>query len=157
MGDMSFEEWQLEKANGELAHKSSESESAFRQISDRLFESLVAGARAQGAEIIRGEEWVYRHLGPGKRSSNIGDVLLFKKEVSRSDVHEELRHFWQRREKYLSDVKDAQEQEYLLEIDAKKYLINNRQKLKIPRSETEETIKELEHYENLLKTYREGL
>ena len=148
-----YKEW-LEGKEKDLFHKQLSEESPFKPISDEVFNSLVAGAKAQGATIIKGGEWAESHLEGNKRASNIGDWLIFKDEVSKSDVHEELRHFWQRKNGFAEDVSDPDEHDMLCEIDAKKYLINNAKKLKIPRKETAETRRELEHYEELLAKYR---
>lgn len=150
------QEWKSLKAtyHKELYHKPITKNSPFKQISDKEFESLVAGARAQGAIIIRGTEWAEKHLGNNRASSIGNDILVFKKAVSRSDVHEELRHFWQRRTGFMSNIIDFPEYEILCEIDAKNYLITNRKKLRIPRAETEETMRELAKYEEDLKRLR---
>lgn len=166
MGE-TYNEWVERKSNSELFSSKEGSiitvqnrkpanpdNTNFVRISDKMFESLVAGARAQGATIIRGNS-VAEGLLKNSRASCIGEVLVFKEDVCKTDVHEELRHFWQGKNSLFSN-EPSEIIETLREIDAKEYLIKNAKKLKIPRTETEETKKELEYYKKELERIQNG-
>ena len=156
--DVTYSEWvkQKETTLTELNRKTVTGNTNFKPISKSMFDKLTINAKKQGATIIRGGEFANSRLVGNKRASAIGDILVFREDASKSDVHEELRHFWQYRTGFLKSENDAIKREYLLEIDAKKYLIRNAKKFKIPRVETQETKRELEVYENALKIYEMG-
>ena len=156
--DVTYSEWVKQKATtlSELNRKTVTENTNFKPISKAMFDKLTINAKKQGAAIIRGGEFANSRLVGNKRASAIGDILVFREDASKSDVHEELRHFWQYRTGFLNSENDAVKKEYLLEIDAKKYLIRNAKKFKIPRVETQETKRELEVYENALKIYEMG-
>lgn len=125
-------------------------------ITDDKFDKLTIKARKNGALIIRGTEEVEKHLNDfGAAAANIGDVLLFRKDVCISEVLEETYHFEQNLRKQ-NDDKGEPLRSILNEIDAKEYLINNSKKYKIPRNEIEITMKQLEYYKNALKEVMEG-
>lgn len=125
-------------------------------ISDKTFDKLTIKARKNGALIIRGTEEVEKHLDDvGAAAANIGDVLLFRKDVCISEVLEEIHHFEQNLKKQ-NDDKGEPLRSILNEIDAKEYLINNSKKHKIPRNEIEIIMKQLEYYRNALKEVVEG-
>lgn len=131
------------------------SQDEFQGISDERFEQLTISARKSGAQIIRGTEEVERHLDEvGASASSIGDILLFRKKVTISDVLEESFHFFQHKNGVNAD-KPEPLRSFLNEIEAKEYLIKNQNKYKIPRAETEVTqqqIKELKkQIDELLK------
>ncbi|MBQ1985380.1 MAG: hypothetical protein II230_03625, partial [Clostridia bacterium] len=144
--DVTYSEWVKQKATtlSELNRKTVTENTNFKPISKAMFDKLTINAKKQGAAIIRGGEFANSRLVGNKRASAIGDILVFREDASKSDVHEELRHFWQYRTGFLNSENDAVKKEYLLEIDAKKYLIRNAKKFKIPRVETQETKRELE-------------
>ena len=128
-------------------------ESNFRPVSDQLFSPLTAAARAQGADVIRGGEYADSRLTNGRRAVTLGDLLVFGKDVCKSDIHEELRHLWQNRTGFNMDISDEYERALRNEIDAKEYLIEHARDLAIPRMETYETTRELELYQNALEVY----
>lgn len=126
-------------------------------ISEKRFIELTITARKMGAQILRGEEAVEQHLDRMEAAaSTIGDTILFRKDVSISEVIEETYHFIQNKEGINID-KPEPLRTYLNEILAKQYLIQNAKKLKIPREENELTIKQLEHYKELLNEYKKEM
>lgn len=139
-----------------LLRKETDSRKNLKFISDATFDKLTIKARKNGAFIMRGTEEVEKHLNDlGAAAANIGDVLLFRKDVCISDVLEETYHFEQNLKK-LNDDKGEPLRTILNEIDAKEYLINNYKKYKIPRNEIDITKKQLESYKNQLKKVMKG-
>ena len=139
----------------EMYRKKDASRNDYKMISEDTFAKLTIQARKNGAVIIRGTEEAERHLDNlGASASIIGDIILFRKEVCLSEVLEETYHFMQNKNK-MNDDKPGILRTYLNEIDAKKYLIRNANKFKIPRKETELTEKQLKSYEAALKRYME--
>lgn len=138
----------------EMFRKETEINRNIKPISEKRFNELTVEARKNGANILRGTEEVEEHLNSRKaHASTVGDTILFRKEVSVSEVLEETYHFMQIKNGTNGNLPEP-EKTYVNEIEAQKYLIKNATKYKIPRSETEETQKALENYENLLKEYR---
>lgn len=126
-----------------------------KYISDRRFDELTIGARLSGAKIIRNDPWFNARMEKENASAiTYGDVLIFGANATVSDVIEETHHYKQNLQGLNSD-KPLELRIILNEIDAKKYLINNAQKFKIPRAETELTKKQLESYEKQLKEWNE--
>lgn len=126
-----------------------------KSISKERFDQLTIEARKKGALIFRGGEEVESHLdNVGADASILGDVIFFRGETCVSEVLEETHHFIQNVSK-MNDDKGEPLRTYLNEIDAKKYLLENATKYKIPRSETQLTEKQLEYYQELLKKYME--
>lgn len=124
-------------------------------ISDEMFDKLTIAAKKKGAVIIRGTEEAERHLDAvNAAASNIGDILMFRKDVCISEVLEETYHFEQNIQ-HLNDEKGEPLRSILNEIDAKQYLLENAAKYKIPRNELELTKKQLEDYKKQLKEYEE--
>ena len=122
-----------------------------KPISDKMFNDLTIEARKNGALIIRGTPEAEKHLDLFKaHASSIGDIIFFRKEVSISEVLEETYHFKQTQLK-MFDEYSHEMQTFLREIDAKEYLLKNAKKYNIPRTEIEETKKQLKHYQSLLK------
>ena len=139
----------------EMYRKKDASRNDYKMISEDTFAKLTIQARKNGAVIIRGTEEAERHLDNLEASASIiGDIILFRKEVCLSEVLEETYHFMQNKNK-MNDDKPGILRTYLNEIDAKKYLIQNANKFKIPRKETELTKKQLKSYEAALKRYME--
>lgn len=127
-----------------------------KPISDKKFNELTIEARKNGALIIRGTPEAEQHLDLHKaHASTINDILLFRKDVTISEVLEETYHFKQNQLK-MFDEYSSQIKECLCEIDAKEYLLKNAKKFGIPRTEIEETEKQLEYYKSKLK-YLRGL
>ena len=90
----------------------------------------------------------------GAAASNIGEILMFRKDVCISEVLEETHHFEQNLMK-LNSEKGEPLRTILNEIDAKRHILENAGKYKVPRNEIELTEKQLKSYEGQLKTYKE--
>ena len=141
----------IKENNNELFRKD-DNRDGYNFISDDMFNRLTIKARKNGAIIIRGTKEVEEHLDiVGAAASNIGDVLLFRKNVCISEVLEETYHFEQNL-KGLNNDKPEPIRSILNEIDAKEYLLYNAVKFKIPRIEIELTKKQLESYKVQLKS-----
>lgn len=139
----------------ELYRKKGKIISDEKYISDRRFDELTIEARLSGAKIIRNDPWFNARMEKENASTiTYGDVLVFGANATVSDVIEETYHYKQNLQGLNSD-KPLELRIILNEIDAKKYLINNAQKFKIPRAETELTKKQLESYEKQLKEWNE--
>lgn len=135
----------------ELLRKQNSSRDGFNFITDEVFDKLTIKARKNGAIILKGTKEVEEHLDKmGAAASNIGDVLMFRKNVCISEVLEETYHFEQNKIKLNNDKKEPL-RTILNEIDAKQYLLDNASKYKIPRKEIELTKKQLESYKNQLE------
>ncbi len=91
----------------------------------------------------------------GVAAANVGDILIFRKDVCISEVLEEIHHFEQNLSGMNSD-KDEPLRSILNEIEAKQYLLDNVKKYRIPRKETELTRKKLESDKKQLDEYPEG-
>ncbi len=156
------EQWENVVANGqkngiiELNRKLEDSRKDFKFISDKTFERLTIEARKNGATIIRGTNEVEAHLDKmGAAASNIGDILMFRKEVCISEVIEETYHFKQNKMQMNND-KTEKLRIILNEIDAKQYILDNASKYKIPRNEIELTERQLKSYKKELENYMKG-
>ena len=164
--DMTYSEWKKTqdkaaektekplKNNGEsgiiLKRKKQQIDEKYKYISDERFDELTVEAKKLGAKIIRDEPWFNKRLAESEASAvTYGDVLVFGKDVTVSDVLEETYHFKQNLQGLNSD-KSHDLREVLNEIDAKMFLINNSKKYNIPRAETELTQKQLEDYKKRL-------
>lgn len=141
----------------ELPRKLDNLREGFNFISDETFTNLTIAARKKGAVIIRGTKEAEEHLEKlGAAASNIGDVLVFRKDVCISEVLEEMHHF----EQNLSGMNRDKEEplrSILNEIDAKRYLLDVADKFKIPRNEIELTRRQLQSYQQQLEDYRKGM
>lgn len=134
----------------------SRSKENYNYISDDRFNKLTIKARKQGAIIIRGGKEVEDHLDAmGANASCINDILFFRQKVTISEVLEETRHFEQYIEG-LNNDKPETIRTILNEIDAKKYIIRNAKKYRIPKKELEETIFQLQEYELLLSAQEDN-
>lgn len=141
----------------ELYRKTDDARNGFKFISDETFNNLTISARKKGAVIIRGTKEAEEHLErQGAAASNIGDVLIFRKDVCISEVLEETYHFEQNTLKMNNDKKEPL-RSILNEIDAKRYLLKNADKYKIPRNEIELTKRQLESYQRQLEEYGEDV
>ena len=140
----------------EMTRKADDPRQDFKFISDETFENLTIPARKDGAVIIRGTKEAEEHLKQrGAAASNLGDVLIFRKDVCISEVLEETYHF-QQNMKGLNNDKGEPLRSILNEIDAKQYLLKNAKKYQIPRNELELTRKQLESYQKQLEEYNGG-
>lgn len=142
----------------ELQRKMVSTRENLKFITDETFNNLTIAARKKGAVIIRGTKEAEEHLERmGAAASNIGDVLLFRKDVCISEVLEETYHFEQNLSK-MNYEREEPLRSILNEIDAKQYLLDNADKYKIPRNEIELTKKQLESYQKQLEKYdKEGV
>ena len=139
----------------ELKRSKSRKREDIKPISKKRFDQLTIEVRKKGAIIFRGGEEVESHLDfVGADASILGDIIFFRSETCISEVLEETHHFIQNVSK-MNDDKGEPLRTYLNEIDAKKYLLENAKKYKIPRSETQLTEEQLEYYQKLLKEYME--
>ncbi|MFQ8688698.1 MAG: hypothetical protein ACLR9K_02315, partial [Blautia sp.] len=137
----------------ELQRKKASTRGDVKAISEETFNNLTIAARKKGAIIIRGTQEAEEHLERmGAAAANIGDVLIFRREVSISEVLEEVHHFKQNLAKMNHD-KSEPLRSILNEIDAKEFLLANAEKYKIPRSETDLTRKQLQSYRSQLEKY----
>lgn len=139
--------------NAEMFRKSGDSRQSQKFISDREFFNITIEARKNGANILRGTPEIEKHLDDmGSAASTIGDTILFRKDVTKSEAFEETHHFMQNK-KRLNDDKPEPLRTYLNEIEAKQFLIDNASKYHIPRSEVDETESQLNSYKELLEKY----
>ena len=141
----------------EMTRKTNDSRKDFKFISDKTFDELTISAKKKGAIIIRGTKEAEEHLERlNAAASNVGDVLIFRKNVCISEVLEEVHHFEQNIEKLNAD-KGEPLRSILNEIEAKQYLLDNINKYKIPRKEVELTKAQLESYKKQLRNYRKAV
>jgi Phage minor capsid protein 2. len=139
----------------ELFRRTQTPRSGMKFISDEMFDRLTIAAKKKGAVILRGTKEVEEHLDKmGAAASNIGEILMFRKDVCISEVLEETHHFEQNLMK-LNSEKGEPLRTILNEIDAKRHILENAGKYKVPRNEIELTEKQLKSYEGQLKTYKE--
>lgn len=140
----------------EVYRKKEDSRGDFKPVSDKVFENLTIAARKKGAVIIRGTKEAEEHLDKREAAAaNLGDVLIFRKEVCISEVLEETHHFEQNLSGMNND-KGEPLRSILNEIEAKQYLLDHAKKYQIPRKEIDLTRKQLEAYQEQLKAYQEG-
>lgn len=140
----------------EVYRKSNSSRDGMKFISDETFDNLTISARKKGAVIVRGTKEAEEHLDKaGAAASNIGDVLLFRKNVCISDVLEEVHHFEQNISG-MNNEKGEPLRSILNEIEAKQYILENAKKFKIPRNEIEQTEKQLKSYQRELSKCQGG-
>ncbi len=139
--------------NTEMFRKSKISRQNKKFISDREFSNITIEARKNGANILRGMSDIEKHLDDmNSDASTIGDTILFRKDVTKSEALEEVHHFMQNKN-HLNDDKPESLRTYLNEIEAKHFLIDNASKYHIPRSEVSETVSQLNSYKELLDEY----
>ena len=159
------EEWNKLKKSGksvakdsgsgiiEMTRKNDNSREGFNFISDKVFNDLIISAKKKGAVIVRGTDEVEEHLEKlNAAASNVGGVLIFRRDVCISEVLEEVHHFEQNLEK-MNDDKEEPLRSILNEIEAKQFLLDNADKYKIPRKEIELTKNQLKYYQKQLKEY----
>lgn len=126
------------------------------KIDEPTYNKLTREVKKNGGIIIRGSDEVEEHLRKnGSTASCIGDVLLFSKDATVSDVLEETYHFKQNHTN-MNNHKKAQERYLLNEIDAQKYLISVADKYNIPEAERIVTQENLKKYEKGLEEYYES-
>ncbi len=119
-------------------------------ISQRRFDELTIEAKKNCATILKGTDEIEKYLDSvNAQAATIGDVILF-----RNDVLEETHHFMQNK-KGINNDKPEPLRTYLNEIEAKKFIIDNERKYKVPRIEIEETKRHLSEYQEALKKWRD--
>lgn len=122
-------------------------------ISDKRFNELTIEAKKNGAEIIRcipGDS-AYKHLESNEATAScIGNILIFRKDATVSEVLEETYHYKQNLYGINGD-KPLQLRIILNEIDAKEYVIKNAKKYSVPRKEINEIKLQLESYKKELE------
>ena len=139
-----------------MFRKRIDSRTGFTPISEKRFDELTIEVKKNRAVIEQGIPEVEKHLDDmGAYASTIGDVLMLRSDTTVGDVIEEMHHFMQNLHK-VNDDKPEPLRTYLNEIDAKRFIINNAQKYKIPRVEVDLARDELEFYEGLLSEYNKG-
>ena len=79
---------------------------------------------------------------------------MFNKDVTTSDVLEEVFHFWQNHRGRFSDY-GHEERELLCEIEAKEYLLSVTEKYNVPVIEQKETEEWLKIYQDRMKERKE--
>ena len=133
-------------------HREKDNEnSEYHYLSRDRINQLTVEARKNGAEIIIDDPWFNERMEKENASAvTYGDIIVFGKNATISDVLEETHHFMQNKKK-MNDDKSHELREILNEIDAKQFLLDNAKKYKIPRNETELTKKQLESYQQRLK------
>lgn len=141
-------------ARNSIMKRRKSSKRDIQPISEKTFSDLTIEARKNGATILRGTPDVEHHLDIMKaNASSIGDILFFRKDVTISEVLEETYHFKQFQLKMFEEY-PHEIQTCLREIDAKEYLLKNAKKYHIPRTEIEETERQLKSYRSMLKYLR---
>lgn len=138
-----------------LYRKKDRTRTGYKFVSEYRFKQLTAEISKRGAIILRGGDEVEEYLD--KRMADaltVNDILFFRQQVTLSEVLEEVFHFEQNLRK-ANDDKHAVLRVILNEIEAKKYLLSNAAKYKIPRKETTETKEQLQYYEEMLKKWEE--
>ena len=126
-------------------------------IDESTYNKLIRKVKKNGGIVIRGTKEVEEHLARnGSTASCIGDVILFSKNTTISDVLEETYHFEQNLKK-MNNRKPARERLLLNEIDAQKYLLSVANKYHIPEAELIVTRENLANYEKALEEYYESL
>lgn len=126
-------------------------------IDESTYNKLIKNVKRNGGVIIRGTSEVEEHLAKnGSTAACIGDVILFSKKATISDVLEETYHFEQNVKK-MNHNKPARERLLLNEIDAQEYLLSVADKYHIPESELEVTRRNLKDYKEALEEYYESI
>lgn len=139
-----------------MYRKSDDTANNYSYISIERIHQLTVEVRKNGAEVIIDEPWFNERLENNNASAvTYGNIIVFGKNVTVSDVLEECYHFMQNKS-HLNDDKPEPIRTYLNEIDAKEYLLTAASKYKIPRNETELTKKQLKSYYELLEQTERG-
>lgn len=131
-------------------------ENGIEIIDQPTYNKLIQPVLKNGGKVYRGTDEIEQHLEKNNASaSTIGDVILFRKNVTVSDVLEETFHFKQNIQKRNAE-KPLKEQIILNEIEAKEYVLSCQKKYHIPDSEVEQTQNQLESYKKELREYYES-
>lgn len=125
-------------------------------IDQPTYNKLIEPVLKNCGKVYRGTDEIEQHLEMNNASaSTIGEVILFRKNVTVSDVLEETFHFKQNLQKRNAD-KPLKEQIILNEIEAKEYVLSCQKKYHIPDNEVEQTRNQLESYKKELSEYYES-
>ena len=126
-------------------------------IDKALYNRLTKPAIKAGADIRFANEQWRKHLQKENASAvTIGNIIIFdEKNVTVSDVLEELRHFYQNK-KGMNNHLNAKERTILNEIDAKLHLLSSAKKYKIPLEEVELTKRQLASYEKEMEELKKA-
>lgn len=125
-------------------------------IDQPTYNKLIEPVLKSGGKVYRGTDEIEQHLKMNDASASIiGDVIMFHKNVTISDVLEETFHFNQNIKNSNFD-KPLKEQLLLNEIEAKEYVLSCQDRYHIPETEIEKTINQLESYRRELKEYYES-
>ncbi|MCI1999566.1 MAG: minor capsid protein [Clostridia bacterium] len=172
-GNITYQQWKekyVDNANGSgiikstneafrhkgYTHRNS-NENGQKIIDTPAYNKIVGKIIKRGANIqIADENWIQHLKEQNATAVTIGDTIIFRPDATISDVLEETHHFMQNATK-MNDDKEEYLRTILNEIDAKKYLLSNTGKYKIPLEEVELTKSQLEFYENQLEEYKEKL
>lgn len=138
--------------NEEMFREETLDRSKYSFISKDTFNNFMKDAEAKGITYLQNEE-VEEHLNKyGAGAATIYNIMFFRKDVTISEVLEEMHHAEQNLNK-LNDDKEAPLRSILNEIETKEYLLKISEKFKIPKLEVEETKKQLEEYKKALEDY----
>lgn len=125
-------------------------------IDQPTYNKLIDKVVRNGGKVYRGTDEIEQHLKANNASaSTIGDAILFRKNITVSDVLEETFHFEQNLKKRNAE-KTLKEQIILNEIEAKEYVLSCQEKYHIPQKEIEQTRNQLESYKKELRDYYES-
>lgn len=146
----------MSSSQSEMFRKIDSSRSDFKFVSDERFERLTIEARKNGANIIRDDPEWNKHLAKeNAAASTIGDTMIFRKDVTVSEVLEETRHFEQNRIGLNAD-KPHKLRMILNEIDARDYIFEYAAKYQVPRNEIELLKRQYEGLKQQLAEWKDG-
>ena len=122
------------------------SENGSQIIDKATYHKIVNPAIKSGADVrIADEEWEQHLREQNATAVTIGDIIIFRRDATVSDVLEEVHHFYQNKRGLNSEYGDIQ-RTILNEIDAKKFLLTQTKKYHIPVEEVELTTSQLQSY-----------
>lgn len=124
-------------------------------IDKATYHKITNPAIKNGADIRIADEELTRHLIKEDATAvTIGDVIIFRKDATVSDVLEEVHHFWQNK-KGLNIHRGNRQRIILNEIEAKEYVLSVADKYHIPSEEIELTKNQLESYRKEMQRLKE--
>lgn len=130
---------------------------SIKPVNEKLYSSQVNYAERHGCAVIRGGEIAEKRLGKENDAaySMGGRYILFQDPPTTSEVLEEVLHF---KQDMRGDYSDIGGEEMILrrEIDAQNYLLSVSKRYNIPRSEVEQTRKNLKAYTDRLREITEA-
>lgn len=120
-----------------------------------LFIKIMREFKANGGKYVANEFSERFLLCQGAEACTLNEnTILFKKHPSRAAVYEELFHIQQYRD---GKINGELENIYLNEIEAKEYLLENANMLKLTKKEILQTEKALIWYKTALEQLKGGL